>query len=338
LALKCLPTVIGPRGGELDTRKLIIIGSGPAGFTAAVYAARAKLSPLMVASEPKGFQMPGGQLVFTSEVENFPGFPEGIPGPELMERMRSQAERFGTEILEQDVEEVDFVPRGPFRVRIRNEWHSARSVIIATGAAAKWLDLLDEMKFRNHGLSACAVCDGRFFEGQKVMVVGGGDTAIEEALTLAHHASSVTVVHRRDALRASKIMQERARANDRINFLWDTVLTAYLGKDALEAVRLKNVATGAEKIEPVQGVFMAIGHKPNTEFLRGALELDRYGYVVTRNNVETGVEGVFAAGDVHDHEYRQAVTAAGFGCMAALRAERWLELQPEPERPQSSIE
>ena len=309
-------------------RKLIIIGSGPAGFTAAVYAARANLSPLMAASEPKSFQLPGGQLVFTTEVENFPGFPESISGPELMDRMRRQAERFGTEILEQDVEEVEFVPRGPFRVRIRKEWHSARAVIVATGAVARWLDLPDEMKFRNHGLSACAVCDGRFFKDQKVMVIGGGDTAIEEALTLAHHASSVTVVHRRDSLRASKIMQERARAHPRISFLWDTILTGYKGNKSLEAVDIKNINSGQERTEPVHGVFMAIGHKPNTEFLNGALELDRYGYIVTRNNIETSVEGVFAAGDVHDHDYRQAVTAAGFGCMAALRAERWLELQP----------
>ncbi len=306
---------------------LIIVGSGPAGFCAAVYAARANLAPLMFASEPRADQLPGGQLMFTTEVENFPGFPEGITGPALMEQMRKQAERFGTEILEQNVEEVDFTPRGPFRLRSQETWYTARSVIIATGATAKWLNLPNEMRYRNHGLSACAVCDGMFFRSQEVMVVGGGDTAIEEALTVAHHASKVIVVHRRDALRASKIMQERARANPKISFMWNTVLTEYIGNDALEAVRVKDVLTGAERIERVGGVFMGIGHRPNTAFLKGVLELDPQGYIATRNVIETSMEGVFAAGDVHDPEYRQAITAAGFGCMAALRAERWLELR-----------
>jgi thioredoxin reductase (NADPH) len=308
-------------------RKVIIIGSGPAGYTAAIYAARANMAPILFASEPKGVQLPGGQLMLTTEVENFPGFPEGVTGPELMERMRKQAERFGTEIVEQDVDAVDFPRRGPFRVRVQNEWFEARTVIVATGASANWLDLPDEMKYRNRGLSACAVCDGLFFRGQEVMVVGGGDTAIEEALTLAHHASKVILVHRRDKLRASRIMQERARANPKIDYMWNTVLTGYIGKDALEAVRVRNVLTGEERVEPIGGIFMAIGHTPSTAFLHGALELDARGYIATRNYVETSVEGVFAAGDVHDPEYRQAVTAAGLGCMAALRAERWLELQ-----------
>jgi thioredoxin reductase (NADPH) len=312
-------------------RKLIIIGSGPAGYTAAIYAARANLAPMILASEPKALQMPGGQLMLTSEVENFPGFPEGITGPELMEKMRKQAERFNTEILEEDVLEVKLVPGGPFSVRTQNQWYSASTIIIATGANAQWLHLPDEMRFRGKGLSACAVCDALFFRGQEVMVVGGGDTALEEALTLAHHASRVTIVHRRDQLRASKVMQERALANPKIRFMWNTVLTGYLGKDVLEAVRAKNMRTGEETVEPIQGVFMGIGHHPSTEFLGGALELNSNGYIATRNGVETSIDGVFAAGDVHDSDYRQAITAAGFGCMAALRAERWLEMRPATE-------
>ncbi|NWG13755.1 MAG: thioredoxin-disulfide reductase [Acidobacteria bacterium] len=310
-------------------RKVIIVGSGPAGYTAAIYAARADMAPLMFASEPKAAELPGGQLMFTTEVENFPGFPEGITGPELMERMRAQAVRFACEIVEQDVEEVDLKPRGPFRIRSRDRWYEARTVILATGANAKWLNLPNEMKYRNRGLSACAVCDGMFFRGQEVMVVGGGDTAMEEALTLAHHASRVFVVHRRDQLRASRIMQERAASNPKIQFLWNTVITEYLGDEVLEAVRVKDVRTGEERVERIGGVFMAIGHRPNTDFLQGVIDLNPQGYIVTRNFVETSMEGVFAAGDVHDPEYRQAITAAGFGCMAALRAERWLQLQPE---------
>jgi len=310
---------------------VIIVGSGPAGYTAAIYAARANLSPYIVASEPKGQQIPGGQLMFTTDVENFPGFPEGVTGPGLMERMRKQAERFGTEIVEEDVDEVDFKPRGPFRIRTKSGWRETRAVIIATGASAKFLRLPEESRFRNRGISACAVCDGFFFRKQEVIVVGGGDTAIEEALTLAHHASKVTVVHRRDELRASKVMQQRAAANPKIHFLWNTVVTGYLGGDVLESVRLKDVASGAEWVEPVTGVFMGIGHSPNTGFLRGVIELDGRGYVVAHNGVETSMEGVFAAGDVHDSYYRQAITAAGFGCMAALRAERWLEMNPYRE-------
>ena len=308
-------------------RNVIIVGSGPAGYTAAIYTARANLAPLLFASEPRGIQLPGGQLMLTTEVENFPGFPQGVTGPELMEQMRKQAERFGTAIVEEDVEEVEFPQGGPFRLRTPSGWQEALTVIVATGATANWLNLPNEMKYRNRGLSACAVCDGLFFKGQEVMVVGGGDTAVEEALTLARNASKVTLVHRRDKLRASRIMQERARANPRISFRWNTVLTEYVGNQTLEAVRVKDVVSGAEKVEPINGVFMAIGHTPNTAFLRGTLDLDPSGYIVARNHVETNIEGVFAAGDVHDHEYRQAITAAAFGCMAALKAERWLELR-----------
>jgi thioredoxin reductase (NADPH) len=315
-------------------RHVIIIGSGPAGYTAAIYAARSGLDPLLFASEPRGMQMPGGQLMFTSEVENFPGFPEGIQGPDLMERMKNQVLRFDVEMREEDAEEVDFGgpsrvrSGGPFRVRSRSGWEEARTVIVATGANARWLDLPDEARYRSRGLSACAICDGMFFRNQEVMVVGGGDTALEEALTLAHHASKVTVVHRREELRASRIMQDRAEREAKITFLWNSVLTAYHGAEVLEAVTVKDVKTGVERTVPVSGVFMGIGHQPATGFLGGALELNPQGYIVTRNDVETSVDGVFAAGDVHDPNYRQAVTAAGFGCMAALRAERWLGTHP----------
>jgi thioredoxin reductase (NADPH) len=311
-----------------DMHNVIIIGSGPAGYTAAIYTARANLSPFLFASEPKGQQMPGGQLMTTGEVENFPGFPDGISGPGLMELMLKQALRFGTNMLDEDVEEVDFRPGGPFKVRSSSGWSESLAVIVATGAAAKWLHLPDESKFRSRGISACAVCDGLFFRNQEVLVVGGGDTAIEEALTLAHHASKVTIVHRRDSLRASKIMQSRARENPKIDFLWNTVITGYVGGDVLQGVELKDVSSGKKWVHHVSGVFMAIGHHPNTEFLRGVIELDEQGYIVTRNGVETSMEGVFAAGDVHDRYFRQAITASGFGCMAALRAERWLELHP----------
>ena len=305
-------------------RNVIIIGSGPAGYTSAIYTARANLSPLILASEPKGMQMPGGQLMFTGEVENFPGFPEGISGPELMELMKKQTLRFGVEMIDEDAEEVDFTPGGPFRVRSWSGWHEARAVIVATGANARWLNLPDEEKFRGRGLSACAVCDGMFFRSQDVMVAGGGDTALEEALTLARHASKVIIVHRRNELRASKIMRQRAERDPKISFLWNTIITAYHGESALESVGLKDVSTGREWTEKTAGVFMGIGHHPNTEFLKGALELDADGYIVTRNNVETSVDGVFAAGDAADRNYRQAVTAAAFGCMAGLSVERWL--------------
>jgi len=305
-------------------RNVIIIGSGPAGYTSAIYTARANLSPLVLASEPSGMQMPGGQLMFTGEVENFPGFPEGISGPELMELMKKQALRFGVEMIDENAEEVDFASGGLFRVRSRSGWHEARAVIVATGANARWLNLPDEEKFRGRGLSACAVCDGMFFRNQEVMVVGGGDTAIEEALTLARLASKVTIVHRRNELRASKIMRLRVERDPKISFLWNTVITSYHGESVLEAVGLRDVVTGRGWTEKTSGVFMGIGHHPNTEFLKGAIELDSDGYIVTRNNVETSVDGVFAAGDAADRNYRQAITAAAFGCMAGLSAERWL--------------
>jgi thioredoxin reductase (NADPH) len=306
-------------------RNVIIVGSGPAGYTAAIYAARANLSPMMLMSEPKADEMPGGQLMFTTDVENFPGFPEGIQGPDLMEKMKRQALRFGTDMIEEDVEEVRFLPGGPFKLRSSSGWHECRTVIIATGATARWLQLPDESKYRNRGLSACAVCDGMFFRNQEVLVVGGGDSALEEALTLAHHASKVTIVHRRDSLRGSKIMQKRATENPKIHFLWNTVVTGYVGDEALKAAALKDIVTGKEWVEPVSGIFMGIGHHPNTEFLKGVIDLDDQGYVITQNAVETNMDGVFAAGDVQDRYYKQAITAAGLGCMAALRAERWLE-------------
>jgi len=310
----------------VQMRNVIIVGSGPAAYTAAIYTARAGLSPLMLASEPKAEQMPGGQLMFTTEVENFPGFPQGVQGPDLMELMKKQALRFGTEMIDEDAEEADFRPGGPFRLRSASGWHECLAVIVATGAAAQWLHLPNESRFRNRGLSACAVCDGLFFRNQEVIVIGGGDTAVEEALTLAHHASKVTIVHRRDTLRASKIMQKRAAENPKIHFLWNTVLTGYEGDTSLQAAALKNVVTGKEWVEPVSGIFVAIGHCPNTDFLKGVIDLDEQGYIVTRNAIETSMDGVFAAGDVHDRYYRQAITAAGFGCMAGLKAERWLEL------------
>ena len=305
-------------------RDIIIIGSGPAGYTSAIYAARAELSPLILASEPKGMQMPGGQLMFTGEVENFPGFPEGISGPELMDLMKNQTLRFGVEVIDEDVEEVYFSPGGPFQIRSQSGWHETRAVIVATGANARWLNLPDEEKFRGRGVSACAVCDGMFFRNKNVMVVGGGDTAMEEALTLARHASKVVVVHRRNEFRAGKIMQQRAEHDSKISFLRNTIITSYHGESTLEAVSLRNTETGCEWTEKTAGVFMGIGHHPNTEFLAGALELDADGYIVTSDNVKTNVEGVFAAGDAADRNYRQAITAAAFGCMAALSAERWL--------------
>lgn len=308
-------------------RTIIIVGSGPAGLTAAIYAARAGLKPLVAAGEVKQTVLPGGQLMLTTEVENYPGFPEGIQGPEMMQRFFDQAKRFGTEVLEADVKEVEFAQGGPFRLLIGAEWFTAKSVILAMGASAQWLQIPGEDEFRlKGGVSACATCDGPLphFRNAHLMVVGGGDTAMEEATFLTKFASKVTVVHRRDQLRASKVMQDRAFSNPKIEFMWNSVLTEYLGSTSLEAVRVKNLQTGEESVQPIGGVFVAIGHKPMTDFVKGVIDVDEQGYIITRNNIETNIEGVFAAGDVHDKHYRQAITASGFGCMAAISAERWL--------------
>lgn len=307
--------------------ELIIIGSGPAGLTAAIYAGRANLKPLVAAGEVP--QIPGGQLMITTEVENYPGFPEGIQGPELMERFFKQAERFGAQILRENVTQVEFKDKGPFRLLIGSEWYTANAVILAMGASAKWLDLPSEERLRNNGISACATCDGPLpaFRKAHLMVVGGGDTAVEEAIFLTNFASKVTMVHRRDKLRASHVMQQRALNNPKIEFLWNSAIEEYLGTNSLEAVRIKNLQTGEEHTQPIGGVFVAIGHKPSTDFVKGIIDMDDQGYLITQNNVETNIEGVFAAGDVHDKHYRQAISAAGFGCMAAIAAERWLAAQ-----------
>ncbi|HEV8614819.1 MAG TPA: thioredoxin-disulfide reductase [Methylomirabilota bacterium] len=304
------------------TRKVIIIGSGPAGYTAAVYAARANLAPMMVT----GFQS-GGQLTLTTLVENYPGFVDGIMGPELMEIMRKQAERFGTEMIGEDVTAVDLLHR-PFTVRVGEATHEAHTVILATGASSKLLGLPSEMALMGRGVSTCATCDGFFFKNQDIMVVGGGDSAMEEALYLARLGRTVTVVHRRDTLRASKIMQERALANPKIQFLWNTAIEeiADVTQGKVTAVILRNLVTGARSERPVDGLFVAIGHQPNTALFRDQVELLPNDYVkVVPGTTQTSVPGVFAAGDVADHVFRQAVTAAGTGCMAALEAERYLE-------------
>ncbi len=297
---------------------VIIIGSGSAGYTAAIYACRAGRKTLILAGS-----IPGGQLMITSDVENFPGFPEGVLGPELMEKLRRQAEKFGPEIIYDDVSFVDFSSR-PFKVVASGKSYEGKSVIIATGANAKWLGLPSETKFRGRGVSSCATCDGFFFKGKDVVTVGGGDTAMEEATFLANITNSVTVVHRRDALRASKIMQERATANPKIHFVWDSAIKEITGDDKVTGVQLHNLKSGKDSHVNAEGVFVAIGYEPNTGFLKGKVELDSQGYVVTRKDTETSVPGVFAAGDVRDHKYRQAVTAAADGCMAAIDADRFL--------------
>ena len=304
-----------------DVRDVIIIGSGPAGLTAAVYASRADLKPLMI----EGFEA-GGQLMLTTEVENYPGFIEGIMGPELMERMRSQAARFGTDYITDNVTSVDFTSR-PFEVATTDRSFKARSVIISTGASAKMLGVPGEKELLGHGVSTCATCDGFFFRDQELLVVGGGDSALEEATFLTKFASKVTVVHRRNELRASKIMQQRAFDNPKIEFLWDTTITDLVGEGKLSGAKILNVKTGDESTISAGGVFVAIGHTPNTSLFEEQLELDG-GYIKTAGDTtDTSVPGVFAAGDVVDYRYRQAVTAAGMGCQAAMDSERWLEAQ-----------
>jgi thioredoxin reductase (NADPH) len=302
---------------------VIIIGSGPSGYTAAIYAARANLSVLMF----QGYQI-GGQLMLTSDVENYPGFEEGILGPPMMEKFEMQARRFGTEMIPEDVETVDFSER-PFKVTADSGEYAARTIIISTGASAKWLGLPSEERLQGRGVSACATCDGFFFKNKDVVVVGGGDTALEEATFLTRYASHVTLVHRRDMLRASKIMQDRAFKNPKISFIWNTEVVDVLGDDAVTGLRLRDVKNGEESILPTQGLFLAIGHEPNTGLFKGVIDMDEKGYITPVEFTMTNIPGVFAAGDVTDHRYRQAVTAAGDGCRAAIDLERWLESQGE---------
>jgi thioredoxin reductase (NADPH) len=304
----------------MDAREVIIIGSGPAGLTAAVYTARANLRPLVI----EGIGA-GGQLMLTTDVENYPGFPDGILGPDLMAKFRAQAERFGAEFITADADRVDF-SQAPFGVWVGGDEHRARSIIISTGAQARMLGLPSERALLGHGVSTCATCDGFFFRGQDIAVVGGGDSALEEANFLSRFADKVTIVHRRRELRASKIMQDRAFKNPKIEFRWNTIVDEVLGNGRVEGIAVRDVETDARTTVAITGLFVAIGHTPNTELFEGQLELDESGYVVTTGGTtETSVPGVFAAGDVQDFVYRQAITAAGSGCMAALDAERYLE-------------
>jgi thioredoxin reductase (NADPH) len=313
-----------------EIRNVIIIGSGPAGLTSAIYTSRANLAPLLIEGEPSSTSdQPGGQLMLTTEVENFPGWPDGIMGPELMMKFREQALRFGTEIVTRKVSKVDLSAR-PFKVWIGDTdapepTHLAQSIIVSTGARSLMLGLEEETRLLGHGLSTCATCDGFFFRDHDIAVVGGGDSAIEEALFLTKFAKTVTLVHRRDELRASKIMQDRLFANEKIRFAWNSTVTAIHGQQTVEGVTLTDTITGEERPLAVTGVFVAIGHRPNTDLFAGQLTTDENGYLVTHNGSLTNIEGVFACGDVQDHVYRQAITAAGSGCMAAIDCERWLE-------------
>jgi thioredoxin reductase (NADPH) len=311
-------------------RKVIIIGSGPAGLTAAIYTARANLEPLLIEGEPSSnSDQPGGQLMLTTEVENFPGFPSGIMGPELMANFREQAARFGTEILTSKVSKVDLSQR-PFKVWIGNSsaepTYLAESIIVSTGAQSLMLGLEAEKRLLGHGLSTCATCDGFFFRDQDIAVVGGGDSAVEEAMFLSRFAATVTIIHRRDELRASKIMQDRAHDNPKIKFIWNTVVEDILGESSVEGLALRNLLTDERSTVGFTGVFVAIGHRPSTDLFRGQLDLKENGYLITQgSSSKTNIEGVFASGDVQDDYYRQAITAAGSGCMAAIDAERFLE-------------
>lgn len=299
--------------------KVLVVGSGPAGLTAAIYAARADLDPLMIEGTERG-----GQLMLTTEVENYPGFPEGIMGPELMDGMRRQAERFGTRIVSSDVSRVDLSSQ-PFKVWVGDDLYETQSIIISTGASARWLGIPGESRLRGYGVSACATCDGFFFRDRDIAIVGGGDSSMEEALFLTKFASKVTIVHRREEFRASKIMADRALNHPKIDVLWNTTVEEVLGDDLVNGLRVKNVKTGEVSVLPVEGFFVAIGHDPNTKIFQGQLDLHATGYVVTpTGSTTTSVEGVFAAGDVVDHYYQQAITAAGMGCQAAIDVEHWL--------------
>jgi thioredoxin reductase (NADPH) len=311
-----------------NVRNVIIIGSGPAGLTAAIYSARANLEPLVIEGEPSSTSdQPGGQLMLTTEVENYPGFPDGIMGPELMMNFRSQAVRFGAEFLTDQVTRVDFSQR-PFKVWVRDDEYQANSIIVSTGARSLMLGLEAESRLLGHGLSTCATCDGFFFRGQNIAVIGGGDSAIEEATFLTKFADKVTLIHRRDELRASKIMQDRAFANPKIELLWNHTVSEIHGTDKVEGIQVTSTVDGSVSELDVTGVFVAIGHRPNTDLFAGVLDREDNGYLSTQpDSTYTNVEGVFACGDVQDHTYRQAITAAGSGCMAAIDAERWLEAQ-----------
>lgn len=306
---------------ESGTQKhydVLIIGSGPAGYTAGVYTSRARLATLIISGT-----LPGGQLMTTSEVENYPGFPNGIFGPELMMNMRQQAERFGAIVVDDEVTKVDFKKK-PFLITTHSEKYTAEAVIVCTGASPRKLGIDAEQQFGGRGVSYCATCDGPFFKGEDIVVVGGGDTALEEATFLTKFGKSVKIVHRRDSLRASKILQDKALENPKIEFMWNNVVSDIKGDKKVNTVLIRDIKTGKEKTIKAGGLFVAIGHEPNTSIFQGNLELDDKGYIVLKDHTKTSVEGVFAAGDVHDHRYRQAVTAAGFGCMAAIDVERWL--------------
>ncbi len=307
-------------------RQVIIIGSGPAGLTAAVYAARASLAPLVIEGEPSSSSdQPGGQLMLTTEVENFPGFPEGVQGPELMQRMRDQAARFGAEYITEKATKIDFSTH-PHRVWVRDDEYSADIIIVSTGARSLMLGLPNEPSLIGHGVSTCATCDGFFFRGQEIVVIGGGDSAIEEATFLTKFASRVTIIHRRDKFRASKIMQQRALSNPKIAVRWNAQVTRLIGEAKLTAVEVTDTITGTTETLQVGGLFVAIGHRPNTDLFADVLDRDETGYLITEHgSTRTNIPGVFACGDVQDHTYRQAITAAGSGCMAAIDAERWLE-------------
>ena len=311
-----------------EVRDVIIIGSGPAGLTAAIYTARANLHPLVIEGEPSSTSdQPGGQLMLTTEVENFPGFPDGIMGPELMQAFRAQAARFGAEFVTAKAGKVD-LSGPPHTVEVEGSVHRAKAVIVATGARSLMLGLENERRLMGYGVSTCATCDGFFFRGQHIAVVGGGDSALEEASFLTKFADTVTIIHRRKELRASKIMQDRAFANPKIRFVWDSVVSEVHGADKVEGVQLRNLLSGEESRLDVTGLFVAIGHVPNTDLFRGWLDMEDTGYLrTTHGSTFTNVPGVFACGDVQDHVYRQAITAAGSGCMAAIDAERWLEAQ-----------